>query len=143
MEKPARGAPASLREGHRSKQADRFRQPFDVLNRGKAMSRPRALSLISLLSLLVACGEAPPESTDGLPPTSLVIHDAPVRKGDSGGPLTTLDGRLVALNVIYAPLTGRHQSVRPDPSWVDWVIGVDRLRRRRAHAHVATLPRAQ
>lgn len=86
-----------------------------------------------------------PASQDGLPPTSLVIHDAPVRKGDSGGPLTTLDGRLVALNVIYAPLTGRHQSVRPDPEWVTWVIGVDRLRRRRAQARapVATLPRPQ
>lgn len=75
---------------------------------------------------------AKPEREGRLPPSSLVTHGVPVRRGDSGGPLTTLRGRLVALNVIYAPLTGRHLSVRPDPRWVRWVIARDRLRQQQA-----------
>jgi len=66
----------------------------------------------------------------GSPPASLVLHGVPVRRGDSGGPLVTREGRLVALNVIYAPLTGRHVSVRPDPDWVARLIALDRRQRR-------------
>ena len=46
--------------------------------------------------------------------------------GHSPYGMRTVDGRLVALNVIYSPLSGRHLSVRPDPEWVAWVVERDR-----------------
>jgi S1-C subfamily serine protease len=70
--------------------------------------------------------ERPPRRSD--PPIRAVTHTAPLRRGDSGGPLLTPDGRLAAINVAVRYGLGPQFSVslRPDPAWVDSLIAADR-----------------
>jgi hypothetical protein len=60
-----------------------------------------------------------------------VRSDIPARKGDSGGPVATVEGKLVAIDVRkhFGPLKSFNFSVslRPDPAWVDRVIQEDRV----------------
>ena len=61
-----------------------------------------------------------------------IRSDIPARKGDSGGPVATPDGRLVAIDVQkhFGPLKSFNFSVslRPDLAWVNRVIQEDRVR---------------
>ena len=57
-----------------------------------------------------------------------ITHDLPLRRGDSGGPLTTGDGRLFGVNTgATITCTGASISltVRPSPEWVAHVIAED------------------
>ncbi len=72
----------------------------------------------------------------------IVDHTAPLHLGDSGGPLTDANGRLIGINVslsrsislgLVRPIveTGQAaQAIRPDPSWIRQVIEADHARRR-------------
>jgi S1-C subfamily serine protease len=62
------------------------------------------------------------------PPIRALAHSAPLRRGDSGGPLLTPDGRLAAINVAVRYGLGPQFSVslRPDPAWLDHLIAADR-----------------
>jgi hypothetical protein len=59
-----------------------------------------------------------------------IRHNAPLREGDSGGPLADVDGRLIGINVkagrIFSPLhlLGRKVGVaeRPDLAWLRQLI---------------------
>jgi S1-C subfamily serine protease len=72
----------------------------------------------------------------GAPPLSIVRHDVPLNRGDSGGPLATPAGRLVGINVrarapfLFVP--GAGYAVRPDPDWLAARIEEDRRARRDA-----------
>jgi S1-C subfamily serine protease len=63
-----------------------------------------------------------------------ISHSAPLRRGDSGGPLATADGRLIGINVSFEaglqwkslslePLSGEAQ--RPDIKWLRQTIEHD------------------
>jgi len=65
---------------------------------------------------------------------SVVSHSSPLRHGDSGGPLTLTDGRLLGINVIASPgFQWNHLSFaieygeahRPDLVWLRKVIETD------------------
>ncbi len=71
--------------------------------------------------------------TAGIPSGSTVFHSAPMHLGDSGGPLTTTDGRLVAINVgdihelnllrfAYRRASRAH---RPDLEWLRALVEAD------------------
>jgi S1-C subfamily serine protease len=64
-----------------------------------------------------------------LPPTYTVIHDIPLAQGDSGGPLTTLDGKLIGIQVLAIGIyLGPRQGIalRPDPAWLHRQMDQDR-----------------
>jgi S1-C subfamily serine protease len=65
----------------------------------------------------------------GLPYTFTLIHDIPLTHGDSGGPLTTLDGKLIGVDVLVRGVyIGPRQGValRPDPKWLMQRMDEDR-----------------
>lgn len=71
------------------------------------------------------------DASQGEPKGRFVIieHDAPLKHGDSGGPLLSPDGRLLAINVgamarLFAPTI--YIAIRPDPEWIEQVIAEDR-----------------
>jgi S1-C subfamily serine protease len=71
----------------------------------------------------------------GLPEVQAILHSAPLAEGDSGGPLATLDGKLLGIEVLARGLwlgTSQGIALRPDPVWLRKVIARDRL------AHLAT-----
>jgi S1-C subfamily serine protease len=75
-----------------------------------------------------------PEPFPQGPETVLLREDARLRPGYSGGPLSTLDGRLVAVNIRVLLLpTGRWKTiaVAPDWSWIRACIDADRARSQR------------
>jgi S1-C subfamily serine protease len=62
-----------------------------------------------------------------------IFHDAPIRAGGSGGPVLTLDGRLVGINTerTHAPLVSASASsvaVCPDLGWLRTIIDTDAMR---------------
>lgn len=70
---------------------------------------------------------------NGKPKYTQIWHDAPMHPGDSGGPITTLDGRLLGINDTYsamlllptlklAPYTS---AIRPDLAWLRQMIEAD------------------
>ncbi|HUB24483.1 MAG TPA: serine protease [Tepidisphaeraceae bacterium] len=65
----------------------------------------------------------------GLPRTTTLIHDAPLAHGDSGGPLMTLNGNLIGIEILvriayFGPRRGI--ALRPDPAWLSRLISDDR-----------------
>lgn len=65
-----------------------------------------------------------------------VTHSVPLAHGDSGGPLCTLDGELVAVNYggeALTPFGGvlRSVALRPDPDWLAGLLARDRRERLR------------
>lgn len=62
------------------------------------------------------------------PPIRAITHSAPLRRGDSGGPLLTPDGHLAAVNVAVRFGLGPQFSVslRPNPAWINQLIASDR-----------------
>jgi S1-C subfamily serine protease len=66
----------------------------------------------------------------GLPVFYALIHDAPLTRGDSGGPMTTLDGKLIGVQVLVRGFyIGPSQAIalRPDSHWLVDIIHADRL----------------
>jgi hypothetical protein len=60
----------------------------------------------------------------------MVLSDLPARRGDSGGPLLDVDGRLIGIHVGVWRSLGKHPravAFRPDQSWIAHVIKEDRL----------------
>lgn len=65
------------------------------------------------------------------PPFEYIYHQAPVHGGDSGGPLTTPDGKLIAINTgggsirlgPFSYFVGRAE--RPDLGWLQRLINAD------------------
>jgi len=73
----------------------------------------------------------------GLPLFYALVHDAPLNRGDSGGPLTTLNGKLIGIQVLVRGFyIGPSQAIalRPDPHWLMDTIEADR------DAHATTRP---
>jgi S1-C subfamily serine protease len=71
-------------------------------------------------------------ATAKTPTVLAVFHNAPLAEGDSGGPLATLDGKLVGVEVLArAVFWGVTQGValRPDPAWLQKTIADDRAGR--------------
>jgi S1-C subfamily serine protease len=73
------------------------------------------------------------------PATLAVYHTAPLAFGDSGGPLTTADGKLIGIEVLargafIGPMEGI--ALRPDVNWVERMILEDRA------SHPTTRPSA-
>jgi hypothetical protein len=57
---------------------------------------------------------------------SVVIHDLPCLKGDSGGPVVGRDGRLLGMNVVQkGNWTGAKEgmAVLPDRQWLRTLLG--------------------
>jgi hypothetical protein len=67
-----------------------------------------------------------------LPAITTVYHDAPLQRGNSGGPLVTSDGRLLGINTqIQLSIFQLHPlglAQRPDPGWIQKVIDADAQR---------------
>jgi S1-C subfamily serine protease len=65
------------------------------------------------------------------PPIRALKHSAPLRRGDSGGPLLTPAGHLAAINVAVRFGLGPQFSValRPNPHWLSALIDADRQSR--------------
>jgi S1-C subfamily serine protease len=66
---------------------------------------------------------------------SAICHEAPVRFGDSGGPLITRDGKLIAVTTdggiaALRPISAPGWAVQPNLSWLQSAIDAD------AAAHV-------
>lgn len=72
-----------------------------------------------------------------------IVHDAPIRRGDSGGPLFDLSGHLVAIEIeldwsasIFKPWSllkpsQEAQALRPDLKWLNQLIEADLAEKRR------------
>jgi S1-C subfamily serine protease len=73
------------------------------------------------------------ETTGDGPPVRAVAVDIPARRGDSGGPLLTADGRLIGIMRGWeSPLLGlakKRIALRPEPAWIDQIIARDRASR--------------
>jgi S1-C subfamily serine protease len=72
----------------------------------------------------------------GLPRTTMVIHDAPLAHGDSGGPLMTLNGDLIGIEILvrveyFGPRRGI--ALRPDPAWLSRLLSDDRVSAKESH----------
>jgi S1-C subfamily serine protease len=86
------------------------------------------------LHLTVAGGKALAAPRDSViagdePRVAVIEHSVPVTRGDSGGALATLEGRLVGINVCVAtsPDGARTNiALRPDPAWIAARIEQDR-----------------
>jgi len=67
----------------------------------------------------------------GLPPAvTIIAHDAPLHRGDSGGPLASPEGRLLGIDVSVEPeLKWRRltqaRALRPDLEWLRRIIDQD------------------
>jgi len=63
------------------------------------------------------------------PAVASIFHDAPVHRGDSGGPLTTPDGELLGINVLLRLSIFQPRPIciacRPDLEWLHSVIERD------------------
>lgn len=78
--------------------------------------------------LLSASPNNPSPAYD-VPFSYAIIHDIPLAQGDSGGPLTTLDGKLIGIEILATGLyLGPRQGIalRPDPLWLRRQIDNDR-----------------
>jgi len=68
-------------------------------------------------------------ATRRVPPTNTIYHEAPLQRGNSGGPLVTSDGRLLGINtqiqlsILQIRPLGLAQ--RPDPDWIRRIIDAD------------------
>jgi S1-C subfamily serine protease len=64
------------------------------------------------------------------PSVKLVLHDCPLNHGDSGGPLATLDGRFVGVEILARGplLVGRGEAIAmlPDADWIRTLLARDR-----------------
>ncbi len=63
-----------------------------------------------------------------VPPTTRFDHSAPIHGGDSGGPLATMDGRLLGINTeVFLAFLGWHygRAIRPDLDWLRQIIDED------------------
>jgi S1-C subfamily serine protease len=72
-----------------------------------------------------------PDSALNLPFTFTLVHDVPLAHGDSGGPLTTLDGKLIGVEVfVRGVYIGPREGValRPDTEWLAQIIRKDRAK---------------
>ena len=80
------------------------------------------------------------EPSDFLAPhLTPVLHTTPLKPGDSGGPLLTPAGKLVAINIATATLRDRNDertgiSLRPNPLWIQSLLQADR----KQHATLAS-----
>ncbi|HET6408497.1 MAG TPA: serine protease [Chthoniobacteraceae bacterium] len=67
--------------------------------------------------------------TKRIPVTTAILHNAPLHRGDSGGPLTTSDGQLLGVNVLIrlSILLPKPIGIaeRPDLNWLRAVIEKD------------------
>lgn len=69
-------------------------------------------------------------------PHTTILHSAPLRIGDSGGPLATVDGRLIGINVgdiqefhvARLKHTRASRTLRPDPDWLRTIVENDSKR---------------
>jgi S1-C subfamily serine protease len=66
---------------------------------------------------------------DSRPPTAEIFHLAPLHPGDSGGPLTSPDGRLLGINteLELSPFRSKPLGIaeRPDLNWIREIIAKD------------------
>jgi S1-C subfamily serine protease len=70
-----------------------------------------------------------PSPALGLPFMFSLVHNIPLTHGDSGGPLTTLDGKLIGIEILVTGVyIGPRQGValRPDSQWLKGIIDRDR-----------------
>ena len=74
---------------------NRYQAGNRLLAAGPEYDRPEIRNLVCFAGELLRVVEHP----DNNPPRTSIFHSAPVHPGDSGGPLTTTDGRLVAINI--------------------------------------------
>ena len=85
---------------------------------------------VSVPKLVFASGSLTEAFTPGDGIASIVRHSTPLRNGDSGGPLITLDGKLVAINYgsLNLPLGGQlvSKAMRPNLAWLNEIIERDR-----------------
>ena len=73
------------------------------------------------------------QTSGDAPPVRALAVDIPARRGDSGGPLLTADGKLIGIMRGWeSPLLGlakKRIALRPDPEWVQQIIAQDRAER--------------
>lgn len=136
---PSRGEP-DLALLHASASLDRyfdwasqFKDKEEVLAAGIGIDNPRNLQMQCEAGKLLRFSErAAP-----LPSITRLFHDVPLRFGDSGGPLTNREGRLLGINVTiegdYHPLKFAYversgTALRPDLAWLQGMIGQDQAK---------------
>lgn len=121
--------------------APRLRPGEPVISAGldyRDLSRPENDFTTTVLAGVIKRVSRP---TGSRPSRTVVLHTTPVHEGDSGGPLTDVDGRLIAVNDGYAfvfpylPVfhTYRAYSHRPDLAWLHGLIGRDAAAEALAH----------
>ncbi len=72
----------------------------------------------------------------GRPSAHRVFFDAPISRGDSGGPVVSARGRLAGITIgsivgVFGPdlIGSAEHALRPDPAWIDARIALDRAER--------------
>lgn len=107
--------------------------PTDQIRDGLAVVTTGANGLAAGKIADIVANFAP--QTRYTPQTMAIVHTAPLNEGDSGGPLTTLDGKLLGVQVLARGDIFGHTAgiaLRPDPAWLDRLIAVDRAATRPA-----------
>jgi S1-C subfamily serine protease len=78
---------------------------------------------------ILRISSAATDSRGQQPQVRVIVHDAPLAEGDSGGPLTTLAGDLIGIEVLArGSILGHAQGIalRPDPKWLESQVAADR-----------------
>jgi S1-C subfamily serine protease len=97
------------------------------LSAGQSVATAGANGLAGGKILKIADGPAPQYDE---PAVKLVLHDCPLNHGDSGGPLATLAGEFVGIEILARGplLVGRGEAIAmwPDADWLRKIVANDR-----------------
>jgi hypothetical protein len=111
--------------------ATEFTNGNSILAVGLSLDKPRVLKTQCMAGKILNLSEGPQARP---PHYTVVSHDAPLRHGDSGGPLMSTDGHLLGINVgAELGFRWRRLSVeplyadahRPDLEWLRQIIEQD------------------